>query len=219
HQPANFEAPGVVDGGLDSQYAALFVVHFDRVLFDPVFDAHSFGSTLNVTADLPVEAAVRVPAQKTQHVLATETLHGMGNQPRIDRLQAGGIAEQDISCVFSLTNSPVVAVQVQARLWIDPGIDPPGQGIQEPWRRPSGQAVEQDLGAGQVVDTDEAIVPLLITDSGSIHLACQIFASVDAYLNGERQPGLQTDVHQTEVFMNEIKIQVQALPLRRGQQQ
>src|SRR5262249_57954276 len=75
HQPANFEAPGVVDGGLDSQYAALFVVHFDRVLFDPVFDAHSFGSTLNVTADLPVEAPVRVPAQKTQHVPATPPLH------------------------------------------------------------------------------------------------------------------------------------------------
>src|SRR6185295_3379320 len=45
------ETSGVVNGCLNPQHAALLVVHFDRVLFNPVFQSNTFHSSVQITID------------------------------------------------------------------------------------------------------------------------------------------------------------------------
>ena len=54
HAPPDLPAARVIDGGLDSQYAALLVVHFDRVFLDPVLDSGSFYPKFETALDLGI---------------------------------------------------------------------------------------------------------------------------------------------------------------------
>src|SRR6266571_8806840 len=68
-----FETSGVVNCCLNPQHAALFVVHFDRVLFNPVFHADAFQPTLQITAGLTGKSLVGAALQKA-HYLFTPKL-------------------------------------------------------------------------------------------------------------------------------------------------
>ena len=63
----------------------------------------------------------------------------------------------------------------------------------------------------QVVDPHEAVVPLLKADARLAHPSCQILPPVEAHLDAERQPRRQPHVHQPELAVHVIKVQVQAL--------
>ena len=52
---------------------------------------------------------------------------------------------------------------------------------------------------------------LLISNASTIHPLGQVFATIDANLNGHGQPGLQSHVHQTELPVDEVEIDEQAL--------
>ena len=54
---ADFEPPRVIDGRFDPQYGTLLIVHFDRVLFHPMLDAHSFEAAFYVRAGFAAAAA------------------------------------------------------------------------------------------------------------------------------------------------------------------
>ena len=151
------------------------------------------------------------PAQEPQNVLTAELLDGVIHQPGINGLEALGVFEHHVSGIFALPDAPVVAAQVQAAVESNPGIDPAGQGVQKAGPTAPGQAVEDALGSWQVFDAGETVVALFVLDAGPVHLSGQPFASVEAHLDGERQPGLQPYVHQAELAVDEIEIQVQAL--------
>jgi len=87
HSTTNFEARRFVDGGLDSQYGTGFVVHLDRVLFDPMLDADAFHSRAHVATDFTVEQAADTPAQKPQHVFALKMVNGVLQESRINLFQ------------------------------------------------------------------------------------------------------------------------------------
>src|SRR5262245_50820749 len=62
HAAPHFKARRVVDGGLDSHYGACLVVHFDRVLFDPMLDADAFHTRAHGAADFSFKPTVDAPA-------------------------------------------------------------------------------------------------------------------------------------------------------------
>ena len=68
HSTADFKSPRIIDRRLDSQYGTGFVVHFDRVLFDPMLDADAFHAEPHVTSDFTFKTTVDTPAQKAQHI-------------------------------------------------------------------------------------------------------------------------------------------------------
>src|SRR5204862_2777161 len=120
--PVYAETPGIINRGLDPQHTALLVVHFDRVLFHPVFHSNAFQPSLQVTAGLALEAPVSTTLQKTHYFLTAKLEHGMAQQPRIDLGQLGGTAKHDVSGIFPLANTPVVAPHIQARARMNPGV-------------------------------------------------------------------------------------------------
>jgi hypothetical protein len=68
HSTAHFKAPRVIDSGLDSQYGTCFVVHLDRVLFDPMLDADALDSGAHVASDFTAKKTADAPAQEPQHI-------------------------------------------------------------------------------------------------------------------------------------------------------
>src|SRR5512135_203610 len=75
-----------------------------------------------------------------------------------------------------------------------------------------GEAVGQALGLGGVVELCERVVLLHEAEFLLHHLMGQPFVAVDVDLDGERQPGLQADVDQAELGIEEVVIEHSLLP-------
>src|SRR5215470_9704083 len=157
------ETSGVVNGCLNPQHATLLVVHFDRVLFNPVFDANSFHPPLQVTANLTGKSLINAALQKTHYFFTTKLKHGVTQQQRIKLGQTGSIAEHYIGGVFHLSTTPVITSKSESRLWINPGIHFARQGIQKRIEVAIGQAIHQLLGTLGVGDIRKAVVSFLIS--------------------------------------------------------
>ena len=81
--PIRLKAMRIVDSSFDPQYGKSLVVHFDRVFFDPVFDAQTFRSASEIAADFSLEVAIEAAAEKTQYLSAVTDQHGVLQQAGI----------------------------------------------------------------------------------------------------------------------------------------
>src|SRR5262245_45912057 len=79
----HFETSWVVNCGLDPQNTSLFVVHFDRVLFNPVFDPGAFWAFADFALDFTVKTAIGLSAEKTQHVFTAKLINSVADQDLI----------------------------------------------------------------------------------------------------------------------------------------
>src|SRR5437868_4832178 len=107
-RPADFEPPGVIDGRFDPQYGTLLIVHFDRVLFHPMFDPHAFGPALDVGAGFAAETSVGAATQEPHRVLAREVLNRVVDQGWIDGFQVGLALEQHVGRILAFADGRVV---------------------------------------------------------------------------------------------------------------
>src|SRR5881296_795381 len=86
-----------------------FVVGFNRVGFDAMFDPDPFGSILEVAGDFSLKIAVDFSSQEAHHIATGEGLNAMENQSRINRCDIGGFSERHIGRPFALKDRPVIA--------------------------------------------------------------------------------------------------------------
>ena len=63
------------------------------------------------------------------------------------------------------------------------------------------------LGLVEVVDIDKSVVGLDEADALLVELAGEPFVAIDLDLGGERKHGLDADIHQTEVGIEEIEVE------------
>src|SRR5512141_2410430 len=106
--PPDSPAAWVVDGGLDPQYAALLVVHFDRILLDPVFDPGAFHPSFQVCVDFSVKPTADPSLQKTQDVCGIKVLNGVPDKCGVKALQAQIVFKNDIGRVLAFAHRPVI---------------------------------------------------------------------------------------------------------------
>ena len=116
---------------------------------------------------------------------------------------------------YSLSrDAPVVAVQVQPAVSAHQRIDPAGPAsLSSRSHLRFSRSRQHLLGPRQIVDPHEAVVPLLEADPRLAHPPGQVLPSVEAHLDAKRQPGRQPHVHQPELPVQVVKVQVQALAL------
>ena len=76
----------------------------------------------------------------------------------------------------------------------------------------AGETVGQALGLGGVVELGEGVVLLHEAQFLLHHLLGQPFVAVDVDLDRERQPGLQADVDQAELRIEEVIVEHALLP-------
>src|SRR5438093_12524191 len=82
----------VIHRRLDAQPVSPFVVGFNRVGFDAMFDPDPFGSILEVAGDFSLKIAVDFSSQEAHHIATGEGLNAMENQSRINRCDIGGFS-------------------------------------------------------------------------------------------------------------------------------
>src|SRR5258705_12126344 len=109
------ETSGVVNRRLNPQYAALLVVHFDRVLFNPVFYADTFHPSLQITADRTGKTLVGATLQKAHHFFTTKLKHGMTQQNRINLSQTGSATKNNIRNIIHMTAAPRITFNIHSR--------------------------------------------------------------------------------------------------------
>ena len=70
--------------------------------------------------------------------------------------------------------------------------------------------IHQALSFGPVGNPGEAVVMLQVIQTGGMHLSRQPFPSVEADLNGEREPSLNAGIEKAEDGMDLVVVEEQA---------
>src|SRR2546422_744873 len=70
--------------------------------------------------------------------------------------------------------------------------------------------IHQALSLGPVGNVREAVIMLQVLQAGGLHLSRQPFPSVEADLNGEREPSLNAGIEKAEDRMDLVVVEEQA---------
>jgi hypothetical protein len=73
----DLELIGMIDHGLNTQYAPVLVVHLYPVFFHPMLDPCARPSLLVLVEDFTLKAPVKFPTEEGQDILGTEAKGGM----------------------------------------------------------------------------------------------------------------------------------------------
>lgn len=208
----------VVDRCLDPQYDAFLVVHFDRVLFNPVFYPNALDSSAAVADELACEASdAGATAKKAHNIFGAEVLNRVPNQFRIYLGEGRSVLEDDIGGVFTFSDCPVISVQIQAALGRYDGIEAQRQCVEDSGPLAGEHIVSHLLGLLRIINAQKAIACAFVSNASLVHLAREPLPPVDADLDWTGEPTLQSDMHEAEFSVNEVEVEVQAFPFGRDE--
>ena len=208
----DLETSWVVNGRLNPQYTTIFIVHFDRVLFNPMLDANTFDSLFDITDDLAGETRIGTATEKAHHILGTEVFNGMARERWIDRSETGGIFEDNIGGIFPLSNGPVVWMQIQAGAWPKKRVKAQSELIEKPGPVATEHFVGHFLRLLWIFDMEETVFTALVANVGFVHLTGKPLPAVDTDLDWARKPTLKSNMHESELSVNEVKVEMQTFP-------
>jgi len=203
------ELIGTVDHRFDPQDLAVLVIHLDHVLVVSMLDPRALVPLFVVGDDFALVLLGQFPPEKGEDVLTGETKRRMASQSLVKRLECRPGSEDHVGRVLGLIANPVV-------------VEIPEEALQERIRFArkfvedfdpllSGKAVGNLLGFPFVFEPSKSIVGGSISDLAPVQLALQPRVAVDADLDGEGKPGLEADVHQTQLRIQEIEVNKQTL--------
>lgn len=205
-----FEVSSVVHGEFRAQDTAVFVVEFEGVLTDSMLDPNAFGTLLKIRDDLALEIAVEFSSQKAHHITTGEGRHSVQDEGGADGSQGGRAFKGKVGGPLVFEDGPVVS---DGKAFENPpvnGVEHAGEAVQRP--DPSGAqlTIHQFLGFIEPRDPRETVFKTAVLDASPVHLACQPFAAVEADLNVEGEPGLDTGIHEAKLGINKVVINKQA---------
>jgi hypothetical protein len=200
---ADLELARVIDNRLDAQDLAELIVHLQPVVLDPCPGPAVF---LAVGQHLAIEAGVQAAAQEGQDVLGGEVQRGVVEQVRVEVRQGRTVLEEDVGAVLGLVDDPVIALALQPGR-AEQGVDLAGPAVEDLHPAEAREAVGEGLRPGGVVELGEGVVVLHEAEAGVVELSGQPVVAVDADLGGEGEPGLQADVAEPELGVEEVEVQ------------
>ena len=205
--PPDSKVLGLVDGGLRAQHAAL-IISFDRVLVEPVLDAHPVRTAPPVGLNFIVSTCASGSAHETEHLLAPIGHHRVMHQRRVDAFQGDTIFEHHIGSVLAFGGGPVVVALNRPG---DLGVQGMAQLDQRSHQLGPVSAVlfvQQCLGAPQVTHPAKAVIFPSIFQPSTVHLTCQPLAAIDANLHEKGKPSLHSHAEPAHLFMDQVKIEM-----------
>ena len=203
------EGVGPVDDGLDAQHAPMFVVHFHPVLLDGVFDPQTGPPLLVMRENLSLKVPVKFFPEEGQDILGAEARRGMPGQLFIQELKGGRVLEHDVGGELGLFGDPVVCFSLEEVG--HQGVGSASESGQDARPVFLGEAMGEGLGAPRVLDAQESVVALPVGNCVLAEFAGQPVVAVEADLNREGKPGLQAQVHEAQLPVNEVEVETQAL--------
>ena len=136
--------------------------------------------------------------------------HRIIQQCAVQAGQGRATLEQQVGGVLGLIDDPMHGVAGEQ--FAEQGIDLPCPAVEDFRPVELGEAVGDALCLVGVVELSERVVLLHEAQLLLHHLLGQPFVAIDVDLDGERQPGLQADVDQAELGIEEVVIEDPLLP-------
>jgi hypothetical protein len=208
----DLEVPRVVHGGLDSKHTALLVVDFDRVAFDLVLEADSFRTLTVMANDFPLEITVKFFAQETQDIFAAEHGDAASYQGRINLGQRYGRFEHNVGSPFTLVGRPIVGFPKRSQHRLMSRVETTGNPVEQ--NRPVGLQllIHQLLDLIHPFNPRKTVLLPLVVQPLPIHLTAQPLPPVQTNLDGEREPTLNSGIHESKYGIHPVMIEEQTLP-------
>jgi hypothetical protein len=182
-----------------------------------MFDSNSLGTSAKVRDDLSLKLSGNIPvgehtlSKKTHHFLAAEMSDTVVHQSGIDTVECLGISKHDVRRPLALVDGPIVLLRVGAKDLAMARMEFSDQGIEVSRPIDLELGIGQRLGVLRILEPRESISSPAVAEAPIIEIAAEPFASIDPHLNVEREPALQSHVHEAEARVMKIVVEEQAL--------
>src|SRR3989339_649459 len=205
--PTDAELPGTVDDRLDTQYNPLLVVHFDPVTPHDMLDSSHCRPILCIRLNHAVKRTVKLPTHETHDVFGLCADSGVLLPIQIQLIQYVVIAKHYIRSIFGLVNDPVIFHPLEYRL--EQRIDTTSKDMQNllPWQ--CRKTVGDGLRFSAIRDGNKGVFHLPVRDTFGCQLSGKPVVTVHVNLNRKRQPGAHSDMHETKMPVQVVKVQRQ----------
>jgi hypothetical protein len=158
------------------------------------------------------EAAAELAAEEGEHVLGMQAERGVAEQARVEVAQGAAAREQDVGGVLRLVDRPVVAV-VREHV-AEERVGAARQGVEDRGPLQGREAICEPLSTPGIFEPEEGVLQFPVAEPAVVELAGEPLVAVDVDLDGERAPGLQADMEEAEVRIEEVEVEEEALPPR-----
>lgn len=219
---SDFEIVGVVNDGFNTQHTTEFVIHLNPVLLHTMLNTRAGPTFFEITDDFASKAPVEFLTEEGHNILGAEAKSGMLQQFFIQGFQGVTVFKDNIGGELSLVSAPVIIHRGQQVF--EQGIYSCGELGENARPLQIGKSVGEALSADGVFNPEENIIGagtfLLINRSAVgnavfVQLPRQPIVTVETYLDGEREPSLNADVHEAESGIDEIKVEAQTFSCSR----
>lgn len=196
----------IINRGLDSQNKAVLIVHLDGHFAHVVFDARALNAGIQIIAALAFVLTGELAAQKRKNVFGLDGVNSGAHQGIVDGSKILLTLKNDIRGVLSLHQAPVIAAGKLG----DGRTKGARKAIQRTVQPFDVKLVGQCLGQLPVSDHCKSIVEHAKVDLAFAQGRRQRIVTVEIKLQPKRRPGGHAQVTQAKVFIDKIKIVVQA---------
>jgi hypothetical protein len=202
---------GAVYDGFHPQDEAEFVVHFQPVARHAMLDARAEDAVgFDLGLNVAVEAAIPFTAEKAQDVLGGKRHGGELNELLIEPCEGGGAFEDEIGGELGLIDNPADAISRQ--FFAQQRVDLVGVAIEDFGPVEFGEPIGLTLGFGGFVELGKGVVLDDEAQAETNQLLGEPVVAVRVDLEGKRGPGLQTDMDQAQLRVEEIVVKDALLP-------
>ena len=149
-------------------------------------------------------------AEKTHDVRAGKSGHGMVHPAWIEVPQVSRMVENHIESPLVLVSRPVIRDGVFTEDLAMNGVELASDAVEQLGPFSFELTIHQALSFGPVGKVREAVIMLQVLQTGGLHLPRQPFPSVEADLNGKREPSLDAGIEKAEDRMDLVVVEEQA---------
>jgi hypothetical protein len=171
---------------------------------------------LEVGQDFAIETRVQTATEVTQDVVGREVQQGVFEQRPIDAGQCVLGGEAQIGAELGLIDDPAIAAFFEEGL-VQQRIDGLDEAIENAHPVEFAELIGELLGLGGVIELHKGVVRLDEAQAAFEHLPGEPFMAVDVHLTGEGKHGLQADVHQAELGVEEVEVEDALRTLAEGE--
>ena len=210
HLPVVFEKTDVIDGGLNAQKDAQFVIHLNRDRAHMVFNSSSLDSGMEIITELPLIGPVELSSQKGSDELGFDTVDRRPGNGLIERAQISLKFENHIGGKLDLHQAPMIPRREMPK----DGAEHFRSFIQLPVKEFHLQGIGEVLGFLEILGFDKRIVQKPVGEAFLLEKASQVMVTIKIELQPKGSPGWHPQIAQPQILKNEVKIVVDAFGLR-----
>jgi hypothetical protein len=206
HPSVVFEERNIIGHSLNTKDDTKLIIHLDGNFTHPMFDTGPFDPCVKIITHFVLIAAVKFAAKECGDIPGLDRVNGCADNFIINRLKIALLVEDDISGVFDLHKTPVIAVD---KVPNDRTVLPDDL-IQLPMNAPDINVISEFLSLIKVVNLHKYIIKHLKNSLFPAQCRSQHVMAVTIELQSKRCPCRHSQIAQAKLSCNEIKVIVQA---------